>query len=211
MEKTCTVEGCSKRLVARGMCHAHYRRAWKAGMPVRNRATPGETAKVLERIVAMDTQDCIPWPLLRNRGGYGTMTFRNKTTLVSRVVCILVHGEPPTDRHEAAHSCGNGHLACSNKQHLRWATPEENEADKLVNGRVRKADAHWKTELTADDVRAIMRDPRGSKLLAKEYPVTDRQIRHIRKGGSWNSVTGLPPIPRPPSKQTKAQREAPSA
>lgn len=206
--KICSIKGCAKPLCCRGMCEMHYARARKEGLPVRPRRKKGEAMEALRLLMSVEISECLPWPLSVNPSGYGVLTFRGKLTLASRAMCIMAHGDPPSAEHEAAHSCGNGHLACTNKRHLRWATPEENEADKLVIGRVRKADEHWKTELTADDVLAIMRDPRGSKLLAKEYPVSARQIRHIRKGGSWNSVTGLPPLARPPSKQTKRQREA---
>jgi hypothetical protein len=123
-------------------------------------------------------------------------------------MCILAHGGPPTAEHEAAHRCGNGHLGCINPNCLRWATPEENEADKTEHDRVKKGEAHWKSALTEEKVRLIMTDKRGSKLIGRELGVSDSQIRLIRRGGSWNHVTGLPPAPRPPSKQTKRERNA---
>lgn len=168
----------------------------------------GAGPALLKNLVGHTGRECIFWPFNRNASGYGLTSLNGRQTLASRAMCMLAHGEPPTDRHEAAHSCGNGHLGCINPNCLRWATPEENEEDKALHNRVKKGSRHWKAAITEDDVRKIMSDPRGSKLLSKEFGISDSQIRLIRRGGSWNHVTGLPPAPRPPSKQTKAQREA---
>lgn len=171
----------------------------------------GAGLALLNGLVGHDGKDCVFWPFARNASGYGVATIDGRQTLASRAMCILVHGPAPSERHEAAHSCGNGHLGCINPNCLRWATPEENEEDKAIHDRVKKGDAHWKSALTVENVLLIMSDPRGSKLLSRELGVSDSQIRLIRRGGSWNHVTGLPPAKRPPSKMTKRQREQQAA
>lgn len=49
-----------------------------------------------------------------------------------RLMCVFVNGDCPPDKNEAAHSCGN--RKCVNPAHLRWATYEENGADKIIHG-----------------------------------------------------------------------------
>jgi hypothetical protein len=72
-----------------------------------------------------------------HRDSYLMVTWQGKRTTASRAICELVHGPPPTPKHQAAHSCGNAW--CCNGAHLRWATPAENLADKVRHG---TADRH---------------------------------------------------------------------
>jgi hypothetical protein len=74
------------------------------------------------------------WPFARYNNGYGNVTFYDAlgkhSTGAHRIMCKLVHGEPPTPKHEAAHSCGNGTGGCINPHHLRSDTRGGNNADK---------------------------------------------------------------------------------
>lgn len=73
----------------------------------------------------------------RGRGdtlGAAQINLGGRSVIVARMVCEEVNGPPPTPAHQAAHSCGKGHLGCITPQHLRWATQVENEADKLIHG-----------------------------------------------------------------------------
>jgi hypothetical protein len=135
-DKICSIEGCGKRHVARGWCNAHWQR-WKdhgdpmAGVPLRRRALGGEVDRWLREIaIPYSGDECLIWPYAKDSDGYGSIRNRG----VHRVVCEEVNGERPTLKHEAAHSCGNGHLACCAPSHLRWATHAENMADAIEHG-----------------------------------------------------------------------------
>jgi len=80
------------------------------------------------------TNECLIWPFTKDRHGRGRITINNKRQQTHRFVCRMFHGEPPTEEYEAAHNCGQGHNACINPNHLRWATKLENQADKLIHG-----------------------------------------------------------------------------
>ncbi len=54
-------------------------------------------------------------------------------------MCILAHGEPPTPKHQTAHSCGKGHEGCINPRHLSWKTNQENSLDKREHGTAQNA------------------------------------------------------------------------
>lgn len=86
--------------------------------------------------VAHEGDDCLIWPFNRNDRGYGQLSMGGKIQRAHRVMCELVHGKPPTSKHQASHSCGNGHLGCVHPKHLRWATNSENQLERWrVHGR----------------------------------------------------------------------------
>ena len=70
--------------------------------------------------------DCLIWPHSQNHQGYGQLGYFGKVRKAHHIMCLLVHGEAPTPRHHAAHSCGNGHKGCAHPKHLSWKTPTEN-------------------------------------------------------------------------------------
>src|SRR5690606_10732407 len=88
--------------------------------------------------------------------GYGQVFFDGKMHIASRYVCAQVHGEPPTPKHEAAHSCGNGSLGCITPSHLSWKTSAENTADQVLHGTLPRGERNGQSKLTDDDVRQIL-------------------------------------------------------
>jgi hypothetical protein len=99
--------------------------------------------------------ECLIWPYSKGSNGYGLVKHNGKHALVHRLVCEEVNGPPPTLKHEAAHSCGNGHLGCVNPKHLRWDTPKGNAADRIIHGTHRRGERQWQAKLTVDKVLAI--------------------------------------------------------
>lgn len=98
---------------------------------------------------------------------------------VHRAVAIAFLGAPPTEGHQVAHKDGNRqNNAASN---LRWATPRENCADRLIHGA--------KTvKLNSDQVRVIRaRLARGVKqcAIADEYGVSPNHICQIANEKRW--------------------------
>jgi hypothetical protein len=131
----CSIDGCDKSALARGWCSKHYYR-WKRCGTVDGDAGRAEYGSVQAFIsdVALDfdADECLPWPFQISTTGYGRLAVGGKKKIASRYVCELANGEAPTAKHEAAHNCGN--KVCVNPKHLRWATRQENEDDKLIHG-----------------------------------------------------------------------------
>lgn len=182
---TCTVVNCSKPPRTRGLCSAHYARESRNGDPTAGRVSRGSIEKFIQDVaLAHDSVECLPWPFARNPAGYAIQsTHKGRLSgIVSRHICILAHGEPPSATHVAAHSCGNGHLGCVNPKHLRWATSKENAYDALLHGTRR-----YRTVLSVGDVEEI-RSP-SSRLvtlstLARKYGVSMSHISGIINGRS---------------------------
>jgi len=156
--KLCGVLGCEKPLHAHGFCARHAYRFRAHGDPEAGRrgASPGEPLRWIEAHAGYRGDDCLRWPFEVTRHGYGTVKHDGKRRVASRVMCIAAHGPAPSETHEAAHSCGNGHLACMNPTHLRWATRAENMQDAKEHGSIAAAAKKKSTSgLDEEKVRAI--------------------------------------------------------
>lgn len=113
--------------------------------------------------------DCLIWPMKGCDGKhYPLFGHLGKMYLAHRFMCQLAHGDPPTPKHQAAHSCGRGLLGCVNPRHLSWKTNGENQLDRTIMGLRTKPDnpggQHGK--LTEDQIERI-RQVRG-KMLVKD-------------------------------------------
>lgn len=76
----------------------------------------GEAQKWMAAHVANHGDECLLWPFSGNWNGYGHLGIKGKIHKAHRIMCKLAHGEPPTSKHVAAHSCHNP--PCVNPKHL---------------------------------------------------------------------------------------------
>lgn len=149
-------------------------------------ADKGATEAFLKLHVSETSEQCLPWPFGKRQAGYGLAVVGGVQKHASRWMCILAHGDAPTESHQAAHSCGNPE--CVNPRHLRWATPKENCADKYTHGTHIFGEASGKTPLSEDDVRAIRSAPPDLVALVQRYGVSKGCISKIRSGKRWPHV-----------------------
>jgi hypothetical protein len=135
---------------------------------------------------------CVVWPFSRNRKGYGEVRINSKTRLAHRIICIRVHGDPPTPDHEAAHLCGKGHEGCVNPHHLAWKTCAENNADKLAHGTHNRGDKHCFAKLTNDQVRQLRAEhPFRTETyvkIAARLGVNESTLRAIIAGKTYKDI-----------------------
>ena len=121
--------------------------------------------------------DCQPWPFAKNWDGYGMFGYLGKQRKSARFMCEMVNGPAPSQKHQAAHSCGNGHLGCVNPRHLSWKTASQNQMDRRRHGT--QHGARWsRTNLTPSQVADIRRS-KGSETqmeTAKRLNVTRSRI-----------------------------------
>lgn len=183
----CTIDGCEKSHWALGFCRAHYNRNLRHGDPLaygskkRKHRPP---VAFLESAFAYSSDECLPWPHGVNRFGYGLINVDGRSTLVSRLICKRSHGEPPAEKTDAAHSCGNPN--CVNPRHIRWATRAENMADKERHGTTPRGSQNGHAKLLEADVRSIRAQPNRSYIeLAREFGVAKGTIVNIRLRNTW--------------------------
>lgn len=194
--KACSIAGCNGNAhwraggAARGWCSAHYQMWRKHGDPLGGGTSPNEARDfLLTTVLCYEGDECLVWPYAKGGFGYGHIQFDGRHRHAHTVVCELAHGPAPSPIHEAAHSCGNGHLACVTKKHIRWATPAENAADRIEHGTVPKGPKVTSAKVTEDDVRSI-RALKGSARLvdiAARFGISKSAVSliHSRKNWAW--------------------------
>ena len=189
----CSIPQCGKVVLAREWCENHYQR-WRkyndplGGGPDRN--AKGAARKFIEEVILhYEGDECLLWPFSKTKG-YGIFHADGKKQIVSRYVCYRTHGNPPTAKHQAAHSCGNGSGGCVTKGHLSWKTGTENQADRIVHGTSNRGERHGRSKLTEQQVREIrsMIGTQSHSAIAKRFGVVSTHIGLIARRGTWTHV-----------------------
>lgn len=129
---------------------------------------------------------CMLWMATRYASGYGGFKAGGSMFRAHRVSLWLAEGPPPTDQHQAAHSCRDRH--CVAPAHLRWATSTENQADRVPDGTTIRGERNGRAKLTWEqvtEIRARFADGAQRQQLAREYGVDWKQINRITRGEHW--------------------------
>lgn len=190
----CSFPGCDNPKspkAAKGLCNSHYWQLHKGRELTPLSYRRNVTEPWLLEHVDHDGDECLIWPFQRLQdSGAAAVKWKGKQTVAARVMCQLVHGTPPSPKHEAAHSCGNGHKGCVNPKHLRWATHAENEADKLIHGTRVRGEQMYNAKLTVKDVleiRSLAGKISQSKMGAR-YGVNQAVISSVVRRKTWAHV-----------------------
>jgi hypothetical protein len=185
----CAASPCDKHAIKRGLCNAHYLRAWRYGNPDAGGTMFGVGRKFLDDVLqATETDNCVIWPFGQSMG-YGQINIGGKSRRVHNFVCAQAHGPAQGSRYQAAHQCGN--RLCINPKHLRWATPSENSLDRDAHGTVVRGSRHYLTSLTERDaiaIRLFMNNGGNSKDAADKYGVTRAVVTAIAARRTWKHV-----------------------
>lgn len=185
----CSIEGCGKPIRHRGWCAKHYKRWYRHGDPIATAPGFGEAQSFFENVVlTCKTDQCLDWPFSKSSHGYGQIRIGGKLRDVHRLVCERIHGEPPSPKYEAAHSCGRGHVGCVNPNHLSWKTPVENNADKLIHGTHNRGQKNPGSKLSERAVMEIrsLKGKVSQRELARRFGVTRQTICDIGRGKTWS-------------------------
>jgi hypothetical protein len=181
---------CGKycRHMVMGLCRAHYNRLRKYGDPDAGRTPQGSGLKYIQEVaLAYDGDECLTWPFGKGGDGYAQVRVDGKTLGAARYICGLKHGPAPSSEHQAAHSCGRGTEGCVNPSHLSWATPVENQADRLIHGTDCRGQKSPLAKLTAEQVLSIrqMEGVLPASDVARDFGTTTQNVRLIQKRKRW--------------------------
>lgn len=157
---------------------------------VRTVAYPDDPA-LYERLVSkveIDGNGCWLWQKRLDRHGYPIYAMRcggrkSRCWMAHRLMAKLRLAEWSQELW-TCHHCDV--RSCINPEHLFMGTQRDNLHDARQKGHL-----PW-TKLTEENVRAIMADVRGQRLVARDYGVGRETVRAIRQGMYWNHITGLP-------------------
>ena len=141
--RTCSVDGCDRPHLARGLCNLHYQRARTSGEVV-NLTLADRLAAGFER----KPNGCLEWTGYTDANGYGRIGggVTGSSILTHRLAWGLAHpGEPmpPVVRHFI---CDNP--PCGDPAHLRPGTKAENSADMVDKGRGHGAQVNQNSQKT---------------------------------------------------------------
>lgn len=184
---TCTAGGCTRKVKARGLCQAHYRRHLRGAELITPIGTAnGEPIAWIRRMVANSrSHECVVWPFAKDGDGYGMISRSGVMRRASQVVLETVGQPRPTPDHIAAHApsvCHNP--SCVNPDHLRWATHAENASDELIDGTRAYGENHGNAKLTRDDIVSIRADSRPPRFIAAEFGCTTATVWSIKANKS---------------------------
>jgi hypothetical protein len=110
------------------------------------------------------------------------------THSVHALVCAAFHGARPAGK-QAAHS--NGDHFDNRPANLRWATPVENEADKVSHGRKNDGERNGHARLTSgqvSEIRLLGLDPNSRRRLATQFGVSAAHINAIAARRKWKNA-----------------------
>lgn len=180
----CTI--CGGRNYAGGLCHKHHRAAVTAGetIPLKRPSTGATKGmNVAGRLAYHSETDpetgCRNWTgTMFKRSGYGRITIDGKGRLAHRAAYEVANGAIP-DGAQVLHRCDN--RRCINTDHHFLGDHAVNMADR--NHKDRQA-----SQLTREQVVAILADARPHGELAAEYGVGYETVLNIRGGRKWTHV-----------------------
>lgn len=154
-DKKCLVDGCQNFRLARGFCRSHYEKNRTYGDPLGGRPKIPKTIQWLYDNAHYAGDDCLTWPFCKNQYGYAIVGRNRRPRIASRFMCEIVNGPAPSKKYQAAHLCGNGHRACCNPRHLKWATPKENISHKSLHNLVNGSQT-WTRKLNKSEAASVI-------------------------------------------------------
>lgn len=170
------------------------RAKWHATMD--QRRTP-LLERFLEKVEYDTAGGCWLWAGTHLKStGYGQIEVAGRAIGAHRIAYTLFNGAIPQGQH-VCHRCDV--RLCVNPAHLFTGSHQENMADMVRKGRAATLNGSTgnAAKITESDVPKILaRLLIGHTCLeiAADYGVTDCAINAIRRGKSWNHVTGLPRV-----------------
>jgi hypothetical protein len=187
----CSVDGCEKVSVSRGLCPMHYRRFRLYGDPNAKRQEQLHGATIRDRFehYVVKGDGCWSWSGSTDQNGYGKLNVHGIPALAHRLSWTF-HCGPIPDGQQVLHKCDNP--ICSNPDHLFIGDHQDNMTDMWMKGRanpkIHLGVEHGMAKLTEDQVYKIRESSGASRIIAAELGISGRQVRDIRNRKSWSHL-----------------------
>ncbi|MBD9453282.1 transposase family protein [Rhizobium sp. RHZ02] len=143
-------------------------------------------------VIQFEGDECLIWPFNTKAKRRPVFRIKKKGHNVCRYICDKIYGPAPSMAHQAAHSCGNGHIGCVNPKHLRWATPSENQQDRVIHGTSNHGERNGYSRIS-DEVVQTIRDLHrtiANKEIAKRFGISPHTVWAIASGYRRSIATG---------------------
>lgn len=125
--RTCSIDGCEKKTLARGWCSKHYQRWQKHGDPLggNTRYSDPNAAFLARTEPLVGDPGCVVWIGTLDGDGYGLLKVDGRVVLAHRYAWEQECGPIPEGM-VIDHTCWE--RSCVNVDHLRLATVAQNNA-----------------------------------------------------------------------------------
>lgn len=142
--RTCSVDECNEKCIARNYCTKHYQRWKKYGDPLATKTAPNDEPadeRLKRHGWTITESGCWEWNgNTSDRRGYGSLRFHGRTVKAHRLAYSTWVGEIPEGM-VVMHLCDNP--PCINPDHLKVGTNDENMQDMLTKNRQASGNRHW--------------------------------------------------------------------
>ena len=194
--KICKIANCTNKIHARDWCKKHYLRNWKYGTPqlTKTREDNLSDAQLLlwmesaPQIQVDPETGCQEWQGAKNNHGYGMVSHKGKIRLAHRLRWFLTWGYMP--KKFLLHSCDTP--ACTNLEHLREGSQQDNIDDMIVRGRQAVGEDHGNSKLNEEKIIAIRELRRNTNCtyqeLAAMFGVKKATISAICTRRTWKHI-----------------------
>ena len=129
-----------------------------------------------------DPDACVIYRGLLNGRGYGRVSWKGKMLLAHREAWKIKNGDIPAGM-KICHTCDV--KPCINDRHLFPGTSKQNSEDMTRKGRQAKGERINAAKITADQAKAIRRDPRLYREISADYGIGISTISWIKTGKGW--------------------------
>lgn len=153
-----------------------------------------EAARLRKRLhemsVPVPESGCWLWTACETDGGYGLITYRNRSIGAHRAAWIAFRSPIPKGA-MVCHKCDTPQ--CMNPDHLFLGSPSDNARDMVRKGRNRdnSGSRHGMSKLDETKVREIRRrwmSGHTRRQIASDYGIDYRHVSYITSGKGWRHV-----------------------
>ena len=143
----------------------------------------GEAFQWLKNLIKKPPKKkCVVWPFNMDKRGYGWIYHEGRCWSPSRLCLVLVTGKDPKNKYVAHKPIECHNPSCVNPNHLRWATPKENCADRLLDGTFR---GKGNSKLNERKVIEIFHAEGSCSEIGRLFNVSKMTVSSIKREKSW--------------------------
>lgn len=186
--RTCTVAGCDRFILARAMCRLHYDRSRRQPRHRPPGLSPREVFRYHMPGEPPTADRCWEWSATRDKRGYGVVGIDYRMVFAHRLSYEILVGPIP-DGLLTRHTCDNP--PCVNPAHLLLGTDADNSDDKVRRWRHTYGSRHPMAKLCDDDVRqarALHADGWSIKAIAQRFGVHHATMSAIVRRQRWKHI-----------------------
>lgn len=175
----CSVEGCSAKVYAKGMCKLHYKRQWRNGSPHVSRPCLHLPVEQKFWLYVSKKEGCWEWGGYKDKDGYGKLRVGKTNRSAHRISWELHHGEIPPSLF-VLHKCNNP--SCVRPDHLYVGDQFDNMRDRTVSGNAPRGESHPNCKFSSEVVSAVRSAGGTYRQISRIFGISESQVGNIKRG-----------------------------